>query len=211
MIYGVRAQKVVVASCSFSNCKGPYIKVRNDSDYWVIRQSTFSSSASAYDNHFIDICVLNSVSNNYDPDDPSEYFGYFYRIWGNSFTAYSSANGVDAVIFRGKGYDPYDLSGIRLDATEGYKLQTGTTSKKREIMWDNLAIRGGKVIMYSNTFTRTRCYQSYEYQLGWNSTTQEFFCKFVQIAQVDPPLIGHLHLNTFFLSAIFHRFPSVLH
>ncbi len=42
-------------------------------------------------------------------------------------------------------------------------------------------------------------------------TTQEFFCKFVQIAQVDPPLIGHLHLNTFFLSAIFHRFPSVLH
>ncbi len=171
MIYGVRAQKVVVASCSFSNCKGPYIKVRNDSDYWVIRNSTFSSSANVYDCHFIDICTLNSVSNNYDPADPMEYFGYFYRIWGNSFTGYSSANGIDAVIFRGRGYDPYDLSGIRLDATEGYKLQTGTTSKKREIMWDNLAIRGGKVIMYSNTFTRTRCNQSYEYQLGWNSTS----------------------------------------
>ncbi|MEN6387029.1 MAG: right-handed parallel beta-helix repeat-containing protein, partial [Phycisphaerales bacterium] len=173
MIYGSESRNINISGCSFTNCSDTYLKIRKDSDYWTISNSTFTSTASAYDYPFLDICTLNSTSDTYDPLDPMEYFGYHIKVNDCSFSAYSSSNGIDAVMFHGMGYDAYDYenNGIRLDATEGAILESGTISNKRDVMWDNLGIRGGKVVMYNNTFTNIRNQESYVYELAWNSTS----------------------------------------
>ncbi|MEN6385329.1 MAG: hypothetical protein ABFD79_09020 [Phycisphaerales bacterium] len=173
MIYGSESRNINISGCSFTNCSDAYLKIRKDSDYWTISNSTFTSAASAYDYPFLDICALNSTSDTYDPLDPMEYFGYHIKVNDCSFSAYNSNNGVDAVMFHGMGYDAYDYenNGIRLDAAEGATLESGTISSKRDVMWDNLGIRGGKVVMYNNTFTNIRNRESYVYELAWNSTS----------------------------------------
>ena len=177
MIYGVRAQNVLVDGCSFIDCySGSYLKVRNDSDYWTVRNSAFTSTQNICDpgnndnvQAFIDICALNSSADNFDPVDPSEYFGYHYKVHNCSFTAYSAANNNDALNFRGAGYDPYGLFGTRLTATEGGILEGTNIASQRDVLWENINIRAGKVIMYSNTLTRLRHQGSYTYQESWGS------------------------------------------
>ncbi len=173
MIYGTRAINIKIDNCSFTDCVSEYLKIRNDSDYWTVTNCIFKSTSQLFDYSFFDICALNSTSATYAADDPMEYFGTNFEISGNSFSAFSAASNVDAVDFRGLGFDAYGYegNGIRLTSQKGDILQNGSAQQKRYIMEDSLGIIGEKVIVRDNSYHNIRHRLSYTYRLAWNSTS----------------------------------------
>lgn len=150
------AQNLWISQCTFTNCKGDYVRFRDDTEYAEVDGCTFTSSSSTYNMEFILVPVFNDVN----PGD--EHFGGKFKITNNTFNYAGGTSGRrHCVQFRCDGHNVDTSSGLDYwtDTTEAATLNTGTASQKNSILSPEMELNNSEIKIYGNTYQG-----SYEYQ-----------------------------------------------
>lgn len=146
MYHAYDAHHISVINCSFEDCKGDYVRFRDNCDFGIVKGSMFTRTAAYPVMPFISLPLFNNVN----PGD--EFFATHYAFTGNSFT-----NSNYAVAIHHYGYDP---AGYRylLDATEGATLSTGTPAQKQAILTTNFGLDPASIRVAGNTYSSMSSY-----------------------------------------------------
>lgn len=141
MYHSYDAHHISVINCDFEDCKGDYVRFRDNCDFGVVKGCTFNRNAAFAVMPFISIPLFNDVN----PGD--EFFGTHYAFTGNSFT-----NSNHAVKIHHYGHDPVGYRYL-LTAAEGSTLSTGTPLQKQSILMTNFGIDASEIRVAGNTYT----------------------------------------------------------
>ncbi len=145
--YDVHHIKVI--GNSFVDCRGDYVRFRDNADHCEVRFNEFRSRAPLYNRPFVQMPVFNDV----DPGD--EFHASHYLFTDNTFT-YDSTDGPpdhrDAMGYHTSGFDP---PGFHLlpTADEAAILRGGSPEEKRRLCLDVFHIDLEQVRVYRNRLT----------------------------------------------------------
>ena len=137
-IYGGNGSEYLsILNCDFTNIGGEYVRFRNDTDYAIVDNCSFHSTAAAWNSPFITVPLYNSVS-----PSATEFYGTNYQFSNNVFR-YDAPNASppsDSYCFAhyiyDSGYNAPAGDGLdyMLDATEAATLNTGTVAAKETLL-----------------------------------------------------------------------------
>ena len=137
-IYGGGAgEGFSILNCDFTNIGGEYVRFRNDTEFVIVDNCSFHSTAEAWNSPFIGVPLYNSIS-----PYANEFYGTNYQFSNNVFR-YDVPNvspTADSYCFAHYIYDsgynaaPGDGLDYMLDATEAATLNTGTVAAKQSLL-----------------------------------------------------------------------------
>jgi hypothetical protein len=158
------ARNITVVNSSFTNCKGDYVRFRDDTDFAKVDNCTFHSTSATCNQDFIRMPLFNDVT----PGD--EYFGTDFQFTNNSFD-YDVASGTNrvAIAFDVSGYSSpaYDFSPSSAQAT----VLSGTDyAAARALLSSNMGIEGLRVKIHGNTFSGTAFWEAYAHWDNYGSS-----------------------------------------
>jgi len=150
MIYSnTNSRDLSVIGCSFTDCKGDYVRFRNGTGYVRVDSCSFSSKDLIYNNEFILVTLFNDVN----PGD--EFFGTDYQFTNNKFTYEVEGRRQHAIQFRCDGYNvsPEDGLNYQVSETECKILNSGTVSEKAILLKDQMELDNSRIKVYGNTYS----------------------------------------------------------
>ena len=137
-IYGGGASEYFsILNCDFTNIGGEYVRFRNDTDYAVVDNCSFHSTAESWNSPFITVPLYNSIS-----PYANEFYGTHYQFSNNVFR-YDHPNASpasDSYCFAHYIYDsgynapPGDGLDYMLDSTEAATLNGSSVSAKQSLL-----------------------------------------------------------------------------
>ena len=143
-IYGGGASEYFsILNCDFTNIGGEYVRFRNDTDYAIVDNCSFHSTAAAWNSPFITMPLYNSIS-----PYANEFYGTNYQFSNNVFR-YDAPNAnpaSDSYCFAHYIYDsgynapPGDGLDYMLDSTEAATLNTGAATAKETLLNGEMGI-----------------------------------------------------------------------
>jgi hypothetical protein len=166
MIYAPHdIEDVVVSNCIFQDCLADYVRFRDDSEYCVVKNSSFISTTSASAWPFVSAELYNETNADSAGD---EFFGTYFQVSGNSFT-YQASGGSGpyaALHFSDNGYSPqsYDCD---LTSTQASQLSSGSTAFQQSFLQQNMGIIATNIKMFGNTYNSRVAYQV-DYTYTWD-------------------------------------------
>ncbi len=150
MIYSnTDSRDLAVIGCSFSDCKGDYVRFRNGTGYVRVDSCSFCSNKPIYSNEFILVPLFNDIN----PGD--EFFGTDYQFTNNRFTYKAEGRRRHAIQFRCDGYNvsPNDGLNYQVSENECKILNSGTVSEKAVLLKDHMGLDNSRIKVYGNTYS----------------------------------------------------------
>ena len=148
MIYSDKyCRNLAIVNSSFTNCKGDYVRFRNDTGYAKVDSCSFSSTYYTYNHAFILIPVFNDVN----PGD--EFLATDFQFTNNSFSYSTGGGRCHAVQFHSDGYNVTGGLDYWTSPAEGTTLNYGTVSEKEAVL-NTMGLFRSRVIVYGNTYSR---------------------------------------------------------
>ena len=161
MIYNAYgAYDLSFANNYFQDCTGSYLRLRGGCHEAVVSSNTFVSTASAYNQPFVQLATFNDV----DPGD--ETFGHNF-IFTNNLFVYLTAPAAVAMSLYHSGFDPYRAPGLLWDylltPTEASTLATGAVDAKKALLKTNYGLNFDTQMTLGGNLRQG--YHSYDIQL----------------------------------------------
>jgi len=160
------ARNLTVTDCSFTDCKGDYVRFRDDTDFSTVDNCTFRSTGTAYNQDFIRVPLFNDE----DPPGEYDYFGTDFQFTNNSFT-YDVASGTNRVAIAfdvsGVSAPPYDMSP---SSTQAATLGGTDYAAARALLSSNMGIEALRVKVYGNSFSGTSFWEAYSHWDNYGSS-----------------------------------------
>lgn len=160
------ARNLTVTNCSFTDCKGDYVRFRDDTDFSKVDNCTFRSTGTIYNQAFIRVPLFNDN----DPVGEYDYFGTDFQFTNNSFT-YDVASGLNriGIAFDLSGYSspPYNMSPSSAQAAT---LSGTDYAAARALLSSNMGIEALRVKIYGNSFSGTRFWEAYSHWDNYGSS-----------------------------------------
>lgn len=150
MIYSnTNSRDLSVVGCSFTDCKGDYVRFRNGTGYVRVDSCSFVSNEPVYSNEFILVPLFNDVN----PGD--EFFGTDFQFTNNSFAYNAEGRRRHAIQFRCDGYNVSGEDGLNyLTSEEECKtLNNRAVSEKAALLKSHMDLDNSKVKIYGNTYS----------------------------------------------------------
>ncbi|QDT55419.1 hypothetical protein Pan44_34620 [Caulifigura coniformis] len=189
--YDVHHIKVI--GNDFQNCRGDYVRFRDNADFGEVRFNTFRSTEAQFNRPFIHIPVFNDVN----PGD--EFHASNYLFTDNRMEYESTAGSPDrrnAMGYLSSGFEPAHVHMLPT-AAEGKVLQQGTTDAKRQLLLDQYGIDLRKVRVYRNEIQNQN--RTFHYwanpALGAKSRGWSGFAEMADAINVSPPRPGDVHVD----------------
>lgn len=152
MIYNAYgATHIHIINSHFEDCAGDYIRYRDQSDYGLVKGSTFIRNKKIANLDFIWLpaFIALPVFNDIDPGD--EFFTNNIAVVDNKFVDNAVSKTDKVVSFHHSGFSP-DGRKYLLTAAEGAVLKEGPDFDKRELLINNFGIDPSKVRIHGNTY-----------------------------------------------------------
>lgn len=149
MIYSnTYSRDLSVIGCSFSNCKGDYVRFRNGTGFVKVDSCNFSSNNLIYNNEFILVPLFNDVN----PGD--EFFATDFQFTNNKFSYDVAGRRRHAIQFRCDGYNVPTFDGLDYNVAEKDSniLNHGTASQKAAILGPKMGLDNSKIKIYGNHY-----------------------------------------------------------
>jgi len=183
MYHAYGPQHITVASCTFEDCRGDYVRFRDKTDKSSVINCSFRNTG-LYSNRFrfVSVLVRNKVRD--------EYFGTHFVFARNRFYHYSEAEDRYAISFNHRGYDPPGRHHL-LTASEGETLINGSSNVRKALLQENCGIDTDYVRVYSNRFahvSRRVVYESKAKYPGVISRGWEGVADIDSLVNADPTL-----------------------
>ena len=149
MIYSDKnCRNLSISNSSFTDCKGDYVRFRNETGFAKVDNCKFNSTNPDYNKEFILVPLFNDVN----PGD--EFFATDYQFTNNTFTYNTVGGRRHAIQFRCDGYNVPTFDGLdyRIDENESSILNNGTASQKADILGTKKELDNSKIKIYGNKY-----------------------------------------------------------
>ncbi len=149
MIYNAYgSDHIYVIESYFEDCRGDYVRFRDDCDYGFVKACTFLKSSEQFSGRaFISMPLFNSREPVGD-----EYFATNYAFIDNKFKNTSFTEIDYAMKFHQSGFSPPEWDYL-LTKSEGDILTSGTSFEKKNLLLNNFGINTDSVRVHGNTFS----------------------------------------------------------
>ena len=156
----------------FEDCTGAYLRLRGGCHEALVRSNTFVSTASAYNQPFVQLAAYNNL----EPGD--ETWGHNFVIADNQFNYLVSGGNPVAFHLNHMGFDPYRAPGLLWDylltPAEAAVLTSGTVAARKSLVRTNFGLNFDTQILLTNNVRQgfhtsdlklyTTSYPAYNYQ-----------------------------------------------
>jgi hypothetical protein len=170
MIYSNNnSRDLAIVGCSFTDCKGDYVRFRNGTGYVRVDSCSFISNEPVYSNEFILIPLFNDVN----PGD--EFFGTDFQFTNNSFTYKAEGRRRHAIQFRCDGYNVSNKDGLNylVNENECKILNSGTVNEKEAILKNHMGLDNSTVKIYGNTYSNVDHQVVYWYHPNYGANNKD--------------------------------------
>ena len=149
MIYSDQnCRNLSISNSRFTDCKGDYVRFRNETGYVKVDGCKFNSTNIDYNQEFILVPLFNDVN----PGD--EFFATDYQFTNNTFTYDVAGRRRHAIQFRCDGYNVPTFNGLDYNVAEkdSVILNHGTASQKTAILGPKVGLDNSKIKIYGNKY-----------------------------------------------------------
>lgn len=170
MIYSnTNSRDLSVIGCSFTDCRGDYVRFRNGTGYVRVDSCSFCSNNPLYSNEFILIPLFNDVN----PGD--EFFGTDFQFTNNKFTYKAEGRRRHAIQFRCDGYNVSGEDGLNYQVSEDECeiLNNGAVSEKATLLKSHMDLDNSKVKIYGNTYSNVDHQVVYWYHPNYGAKNKD--------------------------------------
>jgi len=189
--YDVHHIKVI--GNEFENCRGDYVRFRDNADFGEVRFNTFRSTDAEFNRPFIHMPVFNDVN----PGDEFHASNYLFTDNRMEYRATTgSADRRDAMGYLSSGFEPAHVHMLPT-AAEGKVLLKGTADAKRQLLLKQYGIDLGKVRIYRNVIENQNRIFHY-WALAAHGAKSRGWTGFAEVADaldMSPPQPGDVHVD----------------
>ena len=149
MIYSDQnCRNLSIINSDFTDCKGDYVRFRNETGYIKVDSCKFNSTNIDYNQEFILVPLFNDVN----PGD--EFFATDYQFTNNTFTYNVAGRRRHAIQFRCDGYNVPTFDGLDYIVADKDSaiLNNGTASQKAAILGSKMGLDNSKIKIYGNKY-----------------------------------------------------------